>query len=301
MSKALDRIPDFIGRRVGGYLIENVIGSITECSCIYSATGSDSGKYVFKWIRPKENFVPQELAINRQLANVPFCATAIETIDDIEGSCGFIMPFFSGGDLWDHVFKSEKLMTEEEVKHWSLGIGLCLWHMHKMGLVHRDIKPENILLHEGQAYLTDFGLSAYLDFGQLFTAVVGSERYQAPEMLMGLPYNESVDMWAFGVTLYYMFTQDLPFPDRSFWGFGAFFDAITDPHRMTEAVRKGMWNRSLEARTLVEHLLVVDPKERWTSDDVYWCDFYRGEGDENLVPRAGSFTVDSAIRQADAA
>jgi len=41
---------------------------------------------------------------------------------------------------------------------------------------------------------------------------VGTHSYQAPEILMNVPYTNSVDMWAFGVSIYVLLSAKKPFP-----------------------------------------------------------------------------------------
>ena len=53
--------------------------------------------------------------------------------------------------------------------------------------VHRDLKPENFLLSNKDPHAplkaTDFGLSVFYHPGQIFTDIVGSAYYVAPEVI----------------------------------------------------------------------------------------------------------------------
>lgn len=41
--------------------------------------------------------------------------------------------------------------------------------------------------------------------------IIGTPYYLAPEMFLGVGYDEKVDLWAIGVTLYQMVTGRMPF------------------------------------------------------------------------------------------
>ena len=87
---------------------------------------------------------------------------------------------------------------------------------------HRDIKPENILLDEnGKIFLCDFGVSQFFEAdSDVIRGAFGTIRFMAPEML-GVKgkeqiHGKSIDMWAAGVTLFYMLTKAYPYNGKSF-------------------------------------------------------------------------------------
>ncbi|PQP06268.1 protein kinase [Pseudomonas frederiksbergensis] len=85
--------------------------------------------------------------------------------------------------------------------------------LHRRQILHRDIKPENLLLgDDGELRLLDFGL-AYcpgLSEDQAF-ALPGTPSYIAPEAFRGDPPTPQQDLYAIGVTLYYLLTGHYPY------------------------------------------------------------------------------------------
>eukprot|EP00438_Fugacium_kawagutii_P000168 Skav214246 [mRNA] locus=scaffold2045:241765:249317:- [translate_table: standard] len=87
-------------------------------------------------------------------------------------------------------------------------------YMHSKSVMHRDIKAENVLLTEWSATavvkIIDFGIAAKFQRGEMFDKISGSPQYMAPE-LVGQRYDYRVDMWAFGILMYFTLYGRYPF------------------------------------------------------------------------------------------
>ena len=87
--------------------------------------------------------------------------------------------------------------------------------MHECaGIIHRDIKPENLLVDESDTIkISDFGVSSIIENGcDEIQSTAGSNYFFAPEICSGQTYKgKKSDVWAVGVTLYFMMFGKYPF------------------------------------------------------------------------------------------
>ena len=125
------------------------------------------------------------------------------------------------GDIGAYVKKHKGEMTLKQVYMMSFELVKTIEYLQGFGIIHRDIKPDNILIRkikqngEVELVLIDFGLSKVLSFYENASEVCGSPIYLAPEILEGKIYNHAVDIWSFGMTLYYFVFAELPFMNRN--------------------------------------------------------------------------------------
>jgi serine/threonine protein kinase len=123
-------------------------------------------------------------------------------------------------------------------------------------VVHRDIKPENILIDSnGRAKISDFGVSYMMDptKNDIVTTTAGSHFFLAPEAISkDIFKGEPSDIWACGVTLYYMVKGHLPFDTSSV---SALYKLILN----TEPKYEGM---EADLVDLIKRMLIKNPEER---------------------------------------
>ncbi|KAJ7466190.1 kinase-like domain-containing protein [Mycena galericulata] len=146
-------------------------------------------------------------------------------------------------------------------------VSLGIEYLHGRKICHGDLKGINILVEaSGRALLCDFGLTQIkTDITTrthivLDTGVPGSRNWMAPELLSGSSLRPKSDIYAFGMTLYELYTDEIPM-----WSipYVDFFNVVVTlggrPQRpeedvcprMTDGVwslAEGCWDKSARAR-----------------------------------------------------
>ena len=71
--------------------------------------------------------------------------------------------------------------------------------------MHRDLKPANLLVDaKGYLKLCDFGFARIMPIGEKTRSLAGTYAYLHPAQCRDEPYDHSVDLWAFGITVFEM-------------------------------------------------------------------------------------------------
>ncbi|KAA0714622.1 Homeodomain-interacting protein kinase 3 [Triplophysa tibetana] len=88
-------------------------------------------------------------------------------------------------------------------------VAAALKKLKAMGLIHADLKPENIMLVDPvrQPYrvkVIDFGSASHVSKAVCST-YLQSRYYRAPEIILGLPFCEAIDMWSLGCVIAELF------------------------------------------------------------------------------------------------
>jgi tRNA A-37 threonylcarbamoyl transferase component Bud32 len=133
---------------------------------------------------------------------------------EVDGLLFYVMPYVEGESLRQRLDRDRQLPIDEAIRI-TRDVSEALDHAHRHGLIHRDIKPGNILLEEGHAVVTDFGIArAISEAGRdKVTATgmaVGTPAYMSPEQAAGDEIDERSDVYALACVLYEMLAGEPP-------------------------------------------------------------------------------------------
>jgi serine/threonine-protein kinase len=140
-----------------------------------------------------------------------------------DGSPYLAMELLDGKDLGKHLQEAGALALDEAVG-WVMQACEALAEAHGLGVIHRDIKPSNLFLSrepDGSLCLKvlDFGIARRVGNEQGLTrsdGVLGSPQYMAPEQIRAArEVDARADLWALGVVLYQLVSDQLPFKGTS--------------------------------------------------------------------------------------
>ncbi|KAL9238339.1 hypothetical protein vseg_012772 [Gypsophila vaccaria] len=176
-----------------------------------------------------------------------------------------VMELCSGGELFDRIIQRGHYSERKAAELTRIVVGV-VETCHSLGVMHRDLKPENFLLvnkdDDFSLKAIDFGLSVFFKPGQVFTDVVGSPYYVAPEVLLK-HYGPAADVWTAGVILYILLSGVPPFWAETQQGI---FDAVLKGHIDFDSDPWPLISDS--AKDLIRKMLCLQPSERLTAHQV---------------------------------
>ena len=135
---------------------------------------------------------------------------------EVGGTAFYVMPYVEGQSLRDRLNHERQLPVEEAVRI-ATEVAGALDYAHRHGVIHRDIKPENVMLHDGSALVTDFGIALAVSTAGSTRMTetgmsLGTPHYMSPEQAMGeREVTARSDVYALGATLYEMLVGEPPF------------------------------------------------------------------------------------------
>ncbi|PNY08564.1 calcium-dependent protein kinase 4-like protein [Trifolium pratense] len=176
-----------------------------------------------------------------------------------------VMELCSGGELFDRIIQRGHYTERKAAELTKIIVGV-VEACHSLGVMHRDLKPENFLLvnkdDDFSLKAIDFGLSVFFKPGQVFTDVVGSPYYVAPEVLLK-HYGPEADVWTAGVILYILLSGVPPFWAETQQGI---FDAVLKGHIDFDSDPWPLISDS--GKDLIRKMLCSRPSDRLTAHEV---------------------------------
>jgi eukaryotic-like serine/threonine-protein kinase len=183
----------------------------------------------------------------------------------------FSMPYIRGESLRQRLILERQLPIDQ-----AIGIvrqvASALDHAHARGLVHRDIKPENILLHEGEAMVSDFGialgsgeaLKRGSGEGERLTGTgitLGTPAYMSPEQAAGeRTLDPRSDVYSLACVLYELLVGEPPYTGISAQAVMA--KRFTDPIPRVRRLRATV---SPAVEQAITKALATSPADRFPS------------------------------------
>ncbi|KAK0440008.1 kinase-like domain-containing protein [Desarmillaria tabescens] len=162
-----------------------------------------------------------------------------------------------------------------------INIAHGLLYLHSRRIVHGDLKDVNVLIDDAQtAVLCDFGLSQIQENMMTRTSLpkIGSPNWMSPERLSGEPLRPPADIYSFSMTIYELYTLQIPLAHLSnedflpMVSYGDLRPQRPESSLITDAIWNVMaqcWRRDPAKRptayrvsTILEHLRITQQKHR---------------------------------------
>ena len=275
----------------------------TNMSSLYSAFNTITNKECYLKVISKEklktmdyDFLLERLRQEEEITKLCNSENTVNFYRKLETENHIIFELEYCNDNLNNYFMNngELLYDKKFFKQIVRDLAKALKTIHNRGIMHRDIKPSNIFIKnlenkEKIIKLGDFGCSIYINNN--ISDSIGSILYSAPEMVKDLEYDEKIDLWSLGITLFELYFGDLPYGPNP--NTNIMMKAIYDEKKFLfmQTFKKGEKPIIPTLDILFKRLLVINPNERMTLNEFYSYVF-----DENFM-KEGAIFVNSNLEK----
>ena len=251
------------------YVIERPLGQ-GGMATVYLAEERKHARHVaVKVLRPEltrslvaERFL-REIKIVAQMSH-PYIVPLIDS-GEADGHLYYVSVYVPGGSLRDRLVRERTLSLADTLRV-AREVGSALDSAHRSGFVHRDVKPENILMSDGHALLSDFGVALAWapDRNDAITEVglaLGTPEYMSPEQASGeRDLGVPSDIYSLACVIFEMLTGEPPFQGANVRATMAMH--VTKPPPSPRALRPEL---PVSIERVLMRALAKMPEERFAS------------------------------------
>ncbi|CAD8050182.1 unnamed protein product [Paramecium primaurelia] len=272
------------GKKIGDYIFMEELGR-GNYGCVYKCKNiSDQSIHAIKVIEYQSpsfkggivgQLLKEEINSLAQIES-PY-VLRLEHYLQTTNRCYIVMEYCDSGDLYQYWLRYNRILDENKTLVIIRQILNGLMELHKNKIIHRDLKLANILLNKSQVKLADLGFCKRLKDNDVHDKLqLGSPGTIAPEIVNKESYGLQSDIFSIGCIFYQLLFGELPF---NFHSTELYLKQIDE--QQINFRRNGV-KVSKNVQSIIQRMLVRDPKKRLTFSELYQFDLFKKKINENL-------------------
>lgn len=281
------------GQVFEGLTVERLLHE-SRASLLYQVSDVSGRSWVLKTLLPlldndevSQQALLREEWLQKRLTSHYFCE--VKPLPERQ-HLYYLLRWHEGMTLDKWRTSAEGRLASSDVVRIGIRLSRALGALHRLNIVHRDIKPENLHLDlEGKLRVLDMGVAYCPGLNDEASAwAPGTPSFMAPELFDGEHANAQSDLYAAGVTLYWLLTGHYPYGE---------VEPFQHP-RFGEPVPASRYRPDIPAWLDLRLLKAVarDPKQRFETAEEMLLALERGDALAHAAPRRTPLVERAALK-----
>ncbi|KAH0794910.1 Pkinase-domain-containing protein [Histomonas meleagridis] len=145
--------------------------------------------------------------------------------------------------------------------------------LHRNNILHGDIKPANIVIENSDSEdpvpkIIDFGHAVKLEDNESCHCHLMTCVYSSPELLNNQPHSYPSDVFSYGLTFYYLVTQN------NLLHLKEIAEMYQEAMKIKPDYSDPLWSKYPDLKDLIQKTIEFDPKKRITAEEIMEHPFF---------------------------